>query len=385
MTRNPSPRRGLISLATVFVILALALLLALLVNASRVVHRKVEAQTAADASAHAAGVQAARGLNQITAVNHLSGELLALAVLAHAAGGPELESNPTAGGSGAAIGAARRTLLAALAESDRLQAADPNGALQVRAAIAAEWDTLDRLEAVARTDLVPLKRLCVGTLIPDLARHARRVAEGTPARMEATAAEVGQRHGAEAAFLPGGVPALPVVSEAESVAAAGWERSQLVRAATPWVQYWRQPVLAFAARHLPRSRYADHYRDWTNTYTLELARRLGTETGAYLYVPTGAAQGHAWSARRPTASLFAPTVFRQPRPSGVAAVAQVDLYTPVGFDTLNWHGAVPEYAHGLRQETQPIPQPRVRVNWRARLAPVTLPLPAPFDHPVPTH
>jgi hypothetical protein len=183
------------------------------------------------------------------------------------------------------------------------------------------------------------------------------------------------------------------------------------------VQYWRRPVLDYADRHLPLSQYAAYYRDSTSALTHALARRLAAEKDVRLLVLADASGGasederfaHVWSATRPSAALFGRGVFRQPKPNGVAAVAQTTLYNAnphdpdrpplppreasewqplIGRDTLNWDAAVPvpEYRYGLhRDEQRLVQQPRVKLNWRVRLAPVTRPLPPPYDFPVPTH
>lgn len=396
MTRRPAKRPGMVVLATLFVLLMLFLLIAALWNASRVVHSKLEAQNAADAVAQAAGVQFARGLNQLTACNHALGELNARCVLAHAAGGPELEAG---GSSGAAIGQARRQLEALLA---RTAGTDP----AVEAAVAAERGILDRLESVARDKLLPVKRACERTLIPELAVHARRIVEQTPRRADAVAAEVAGRYGTTGSIAPaagsGRRLELPVVPESP----ADWERSQMVHATTPWVQFWREPTLAFAARHLPLSGYADHFREWSDRYTLELSRAWAAR-GVVMHVlrdsdaagkgrepwarPGGGERadelfGVLAAAVRPSAPILGFPVFRHTNPRGVTAYSQVLIYNAnpqepdrdtspdwqpiVGWDTLNWDAAVrvPELSAGSRPG--PLRQrPVVRLNWRVMLVP----------------
>src|SRR5262245_45798598 len=93
MLARPAPRRrGQIALISVFALLTL-LLVAAIVNASRLTVGKVDAQNAADAAAHAGAVEMARGLNAVAAVNHLITELDALDVLVLSFGGRELEEN----------------------------------------------------------------------------------------------------------------------------------------------------------------------------------------------------------------------------------------------------------------------------------------------------
>lgn len=170
----------------------------------------------------------------------------------------------------------------------------------------------------------------------------------------------------------------------------------MVRATTPWVQHLRGPTLALAEKTLPLSRYAAHYREWSNRLTLEFARRQGESFGTYLYVlrDSGALKnGHEpWTQRAnsPRADeLFGWLCAARTKSSspGITATAQVMLYNanpqvvsedplwqPVlGWDTLNWDPEVrvPEFARGLTS-TDALPRPSIRPNWRAKLTPVTL-------------
>lgn len=482
---NPRRRAGLVSLASLFVLLLFLALLAVVWNASRAAHRKMEAQNAADAAAQAAGLQAARAMNEVTAINHLLGELLAVCVLAYTPGGMELEDavsgktgpgqfslggarqveltdayvsaslwgklagapvesgvddvvRTTTSDSGAAIGHARRRLKDVAAWALRLHAAgcvlvsekDLNMGTQGKAvvlltqeverAVVAEWRVLDALEAVAKKKLLPLKWLCNHTLIPALYEHCKLVVEGAPKRMEDVAAERGEAHGATGSLFPNtsgrGRPlALPV--EPETAPAGGWENSQFVRAATPWVQYWRKPVLAFADELLVLSRYGSHYLKWSNHFTPLMARWQGPDYGVFMYALKGRAgkpKGREpWTTRDGSAradalfallgfahqdapALLGAPLFRQPQPDGYAAFAQAMLYNAnpqepdklppaplrpgewqprVAWDTLNWDPEVwvPEFGYGdERDRGDHVRQPRVKTNWRAKLAPGTL-------------
>jgi hypothetical protein len=79
---------GLISISHLAVVLVAAILLAMLLNAVTIFSRKVERQTAADAVAQASGVIYARGLNEITATNHVIGEMTAVVIVHNAVAGP---------------------------------------------------------------------------------------------------------------------------------------------------------------------------------------------------------------------------------------------------------------------------------------------------------
>lgn len=88
-----SPRRGMVSFATLFAMLFLMAFTALVFNTGRTVTRKIEAQNAADAVAYSSSVWIARGMNAVTAANHMIGELNALYILHHSLGGKWLDEN----------------------------------------------------------------------------------------------------------------------------------------------------------------------------------------------------------------------------------------------------------------------------------------------------
>jgi len=82
---------GKISLSALFVALAFFVIIGFVGNAEMAVFRKLEAQNAADSMALTCATWRARGMNAVTANNHLMGELSAVAVLVEALGGPELD------------------------------------------------------------------------------------------------------------------------------------------------------------------------------------------------------------------------------------------------------------------------------------------------------
>jgi len=87
----PNERRGFVSMPLMFVFLGMLLLFSFLINVGLVVSRKIETQNAADSVAYSTALQRARGMNAITAANHLMGELHAIVVLHHAMGGDEMD------------------------------------------------------------------------------------------------------------------------------------------------------------------------------------------------------------------------------------------------------------------------------------------------------
>ena len=81
---------GMVSLLSLLAVLGLLVLFGLLANIGRTANQKLEVQNGADAVAYSAGNQMARGMNTITAVNHLIGELAAFVILHHGFSGDPL-------------------------------------------------------------------------------------------------------------------------------------------------------------------------------------------------------------------------------------------------------------------------------------------------------
>lgn len=83
--------RGMLSLVSMVTMLFFLILVATVTNIGRTINLKIDAQNTADAAAYSASVEMARGMNAVTATNHLMGELLSFVVVHRAIGGPELE------------------------------------------------------------------------------------------------------------------------------------------------------------------------------------------------------------------------------------------------------------------------------------------------------
>src|SRR6476620_1156987 len=69
---------GSISLATVFALLLLTMLLGMVINVGRQVDNKIKLQNAADAATYSGGVVLARGMNSLAYTNHMLTEVFAL-------------------------------------------------------------------------------------------------------------------------------------------------------------------------------------------------------------------------------------------------------------------------------------------------------------------
>ena len=83
----------MMSFVSAVAIMLCVLLFALIVNVARCVHAKIHNQNAADAVAYSGAVWHARGLNAITASNHVIGEMMSLVIIHEAIGGKKLEYN----------------------------------------------------------------------------------------------------------------------------------------------------------------------------------------------------------------------------------------------------------------------------------------------------
>jgi hypothetical protein len=84
-------RRGKLTLVTCVAILGMAVLIGFVGNAGYVVTTKINSQNAADSIAFSSAQWMARGMNAVTATNHLLGELTGLVVVLEGLGGPEVD------------------------------------------------------------------------------------------------------------------------------------------------------------------------------------------------------------------------------------------------------------------------------------------------------
>ena len=84
-------RHGKITLVTLIAILGMMVIVGFVGNAGYVVTEKMNTQNAADAVAFSSAQWMARGMNAVTATNHLLGEVTALVVVIEGLGGPEAD------------------------------------------------------------------------------------------------------------------------------------------------------------------------------------------------------------------------------------------------------------------------------------------------------
>jgi hypothetical protein len=81
----------MVSFATLVAMLFLAVLGGLVFNTGNTVKNKLQTQNAADAASYSSSVWQARGMNAVTAANHMMGELQALYIIHHSFGGKWLD------------------------------------------------------------------------------------------------------------------------------------------------------------------------------------------------------------------------------------------------------------------------------------------------------
>ncbi len=340
---------GFVSFLHLFVMLGILLGISLVVNVSLVTRDKLESQNAADAVTQTAGVQEARGMNAITAANHIIGEAQALVVLHHAWGGDSLERGgnydhtsrslrqtlqqsyqaassicPQAYGprsedyrkvgsrvgSEAALGDSFIDLKKHMQQSYQLhfvggvlywfpytramgiaimQACRAFESLVVR-----EWDILKRAESVAAGQLMQYKKTLRDRIIPAFYRYSLLQQRDTPDRMKRAIEEVGDLHSVDASLFPepskyasNSSLRLPLHPEPESGFGGSIEKAQLVRASVPWIIHWRAPVVRGSVAKLPLSRFSVHYWRHSQDMSLKLAQKAMRGQGIRLLVVDG--------------------------------------------------------------------------------------------------
>ncbi|MFK7821295.1 MAG: pilus assembly protein TadG-related protein [Planctomycetaceae bacterium] len=91
MARFHDDENGKVTLLASLLMLGLVSLAGLVGNVGHVTKEKIETQNAADAVAYSSSLWMARGMNALTATNHMLGEATAIAAIHEAIGGPELD------------------------------------------------------------------------------------------------------------------------------------------------------------------------------------------------------------------------------------------------------------------------------------------------------
>ena len=303
------------------------------------------------------------------------------------------------------------------------------------AALATEWYVyaqyiiLDGLEELARTLRTPK-----GLIPPALAAlygYERLIVGHAPVLAVQSAAEIGEANQCRTAVAirrtSYTIPAMPVERDPATAA----ERCQAMRSTYPWVRSWGNKISRLLFPLVPLSGAAGYFTYWSNHYSLTVVDRFAFRSGEELkyepkkklplYVvigqsPPSVVKGREpWTgtgredmvdelfcvmgfARRPQRSIVAAPFFRQENPDGTVCFSQAICYganrqeprdaidpdaenqPQVGWDTLNWSVAVPEYQKAPRPTLGVMPspwgvydmcaKPEVKLNWQAKLVPV---------------
>lgn len=472
---------GMIALVTLFVILFFLVLAGLVANAGNTVNRKIETQNAADATAISGAVWMARGMNAITATNHVMGEMMALIVLHEAIGGKKLrgkDSDPVdepTHTSAKQRAQAMRTA-AELAKTAQVGTGtiaydyigDKGGDIKADATILygrhellewlrrvyhfkelaggleksgfpptviagyvidaiafvvemyclAEWIVLELLEFIAGNEVVLRIREHIFTqMLPAAGRYEGLVVSEVPRLAGTAAQEIARRnHAQEGTLYP--KPSqlhLPVIRESAQINADAtvFARSQIVRATYPWVLFNRRPIIKFTSWMI-FSRTPRWYHEFTHKFTRTMGQQFYREDNSSpyehcLYVmenhdPQRKGE-EPWTtdsrladqlftvvglAHRQPPRIVSPGVFGQPNPEGLVAYAQAIFYNAnaqsskdtgrrqreVGWDTLNWTPPTGtnnawEYPPHYEDDWGGQGQPKIKLNWQAKLVPVT--------------
>jgi hypothetical protein len=82
---------GMMAWGTIFGVMVLLIFVAFITNSVDTVNQKIETQNAADSVAYSSAVWLARGMNAVTATNHIIGELNGVYIIHHALGGKRLD------------------------------------------------------------------------------------------------------------------------------------------------------------------------------------------------------------------------------------------------------------------------------------------------------
>lgn len=284
----------------------------------------------------------------------------------------------------------------------------------VEAKILQEYILLNVIHGIA-TGLKPIMQQVVqGAILPAAKFYTDGVVLATGTAAIAAAQEVATRNDTHGVIFPS-VPAtnlgLPLPLEIDPNAkklnsnsdenAVG--KTQLTRATYPWVTFHREPILVFMRNWLTLSGASGFYLKHTNECTHVVCRRLQTDGDIKLYMmkrdnePDRGTE--SWTndseeaddiftvvgfAHRDKPLIVSPVIYSQEQEDGIVAFAQAMFYNAnpqnpnaspglqaaVGWDTLNWEGTPVEFSSNPSQ-TWGTPFPKIKLNWQAKLVPVT--------------
>jgi hypothetical protein len=275
----------------------------------------------------------------------------------------------------------------------------------VEAVILLEWRALDRMETIARASLSARDQI-EETLLPAVRRYEEEVARAVPRLAVEAAKEVARANNCLGGLHPD-PPPLPIRPEDFDPTedhARSLPRTQLVRAAHPWIVHHREPALDHLS-WMFFSRAASLYKAWTNHDATERAWAFYAAEGATFYVMEDAEPPlkgfEVWTtdseaadrrfgviglAYRPTYRPFGAPALQTQNRDGLVAYAQAMIYNAspqkpsptigryqpeVGWDTLNWKAPARSSNALEHPESGDSGSPRIELNWQAKLTPAT--------------
>lgn len=353
----PSDDQGSISVASVFALLMLAILLGLVMNSTRQADQKVRLQNAADAATYSGGIAVTRGMNTLAFTNHLLADVFALtAYMREARDGNAARLTPEILDNWERIGPF-------LATSEWPPFADLGQAIQEKVPLERELiTTFGEWVAESSRQMLPvLEGILAEELIP---QFQRTVVAVTPLQSQLAADETARRHGAS---WPRPVELRAVMwrtlgEEVGGDSEANWRsipavdpvfdtvpslpqyqqnaRTQRRDLARRYLADWNNETLAFFDRGGKMSQFANLWRIFTcgqlrrlleveyPDRNLPMQIRFANEPPAtpneyverdFMFVGV---------VYRPKMADFVPRVFRNPSVADTQAYAQLALFVP---------------------------------------------------------
>lgn len=271
ITQVHRDERGMLTMVNTITVTACTLMIVFIINVGHVADEKIEMQNAADAAGVTGTTIMARGMNAVTATNHVIGEMTGMVIVHHAVGGHNLDNDETGDTQSidAQLDAAHKAYLAAggsqdiaydtVREQDGVQASDGSAEMEskkrlkelltyvywsktaaeimkkipytrpagealhaamhaLEIVIKMEYEALNVLHEMARA-LVPAKLLLRDVMMPAAKQYTEQVVRLTPDLALEAAEKVGELAGCETTLYPN-PPPLPLVIDPHAKASS---------------------------------------------------------------------------------------------------------------------------------------------------------------------
>ncbi|OAI51121.1 hypothetical protein AYO44_17320 [Planctomycetaceae bacterium SCGC AG-212-F19] len=325
----------MLTFVSLLTIVFFVVLIGLVGNIGRTVNEKIEVQNTADSVAYSSALWMARGMNSVTAANHLIGELMSFVVLYDAIG--VRSSNPDdqpevlqgdidamkaakAGAAGASFGTPAYDAIDG--DNLKVQVADtvrdgkqnlikafttiytiksvaslleqcsipPLVAIGLAVDIVAtgvevyglaEWEFLDTLEKIARPMYDLVRKPLMEIVLPFSQAYVNFIPLLVTEVTEKAAKEIARQNHCTGTLFPL-QPTLPLGPDPywnESGTAFG--KSQIVRATYPWVVYRRRPILSVLS-WMKISEAADLYLKYTTDKSIDTCREYYDKNNLFM-------------------------------------------------------------------------------------------------------